>query len=141
MSLLERCLHFRGWYVHASMELGPEDVSLLISEGGMYRLQWSWDLKMCPYQRGVLILFHRSRGGAGTLPSSLINPSPSSLITPSPSSPIHRDKQRTLQSTLVRQIHRHKGTYTFQINYLFNVINITVPLVSYILHIKLTVKL
>ena len=35
------------------MELGPEDVSLLercpISEGGMYRLQWSWDLKMCPY--------------------------------------------------------------------------------------------
>ena len=21
----------------------------LISEGGMYRLQWSWDLKMCPY--------------------------------------------------------------------------------------------
>ena len=36
------------------MELVPEDVSLLeryilISEGGMYRLQWSWDLKMCPY--------------------------------------------------------------------------------------------
>ena len=35
------------------MELGPEDVSLLesvlISEGGMYRFQWSWDLKMCPY--------------------------------------------------------------------------------------------
>ena len=29
MSLLERCLHFRGWYVQASMELGPEDVSLL----------------------------------------------------------------------------------------------------------------
>ena len=22
----------------------------------MYRLQWRWDLKMCPYQRGVLIL-------------------------------------------------------------------------------------
>ena len=35
------------------MELGPEDVSLfLISEGGMYRLQCSWDLKMCPYFRG-----------------------------------------------------------------------------------------
>ena len=53
VSLLERCPHFRGWYVQASMELGPEDVSLLeryhISEGGMYRLQWSWDLKMCPY--------------------------------------------------------------------------------------------
>ena len=35
------------------MELGPEDVSLLercpISVGGGYRLQWSWDLKMCPY--------------------------------------------------------------------------------------------
>ena len=24
-----RCPHFRGWYVQASMELGPEDVSLL----------------------------------------------------------------------------------------------------------------
>ena len=22
----------------------------------MYRFQWSWDLKMCPYKRGVLIL-------------------------------------------------------------------------------------
>ena len=29
MSLLERCPHFRGWYLQASMELGPEDVSLL----------------------------------------------------------------------------------------------------------------
>ena len=28
VSLLERCPHFRGWYVQASMELGPEDVSL-----------------------------------------------------------------------------------------------------------------
>ena len=40
VSLLERCPHFRGWYVQASMELEPEDVSLLesvlISEGGMY---------------------------------------------------------------------------------------------------------
>ena len=27
--LLERCPHFRGWYVQASMKLGPEDVSLL----------------------------------------------------------------------------------------------------------------
>ena len=53
VSLLERCPHFGGWYVQASKELGPEGVSLLegvlISEGGMYRLQWSWDLKMCPY--------------------------------------------------------------------------------------------
>ena len=29
VSLLERCPHFRGWYVQASMELGPEDMSLL----------------------------------------------------------------------------------------------------------------
>ena len=29
MSLLERCPHFRRWYVRASMEFGPEDVSLL----------------------------------------------------------------------------------------------------------------
>ena len=28
-SLLERCPHFRGWYVQTSMELGPEDVYLL----------------------------------------------------------------------------------------------------------------
>ena len=55
VSLLERCPHFRGCYVQASMELGPEDVSplgevhVLISEGVMYRFQWSWDLNMCPY--------------------------------------------------------------------------------------------
>ena len=29
VSLLERCPHFREWYVLASMDLGPEDVSLL----------------------------------------------------------------------------------------------------------------
>ena len=29
VSLLERCPHFREWYIQASMELGPEDVSLL----------------------------------------------------------------------------------------------------------------
>ena len=51
VSLLERCPHFRGCHVQVSMEL---DVSLLerdvlISEGVRYRLQWSWDLKMCPY--------------------------------------------------------------------------------------------
>ena len=28
VSLLERCPHFRGWYVQASLELGPEGVSL-----------------------------------------------------------------------------------------------------------------
>ena len=29
VSLLERCPHFRGWYVQVSVELGPEDVSIL----------------------------------------------------------------------------------------------------------------
>ena len=29
MFLLERCPHFRGCYVQSSMELAPEDVSLL----------------------------------------------------------------------------------------------------------------
>ena len=52
MSLLERCPHIRGLYVLAAMELGPEDVSLLEKfphfRGVYYRLQWSWDLKMCP---------------------------------------------------------------------------------------------
>ena len=50
VSLLERCPHFRGCYVQASMELGCEDVSLLErcphSEDVMYRLQWSWDVRM-----------------------------------------------------------------------------------------------
>ena len=40
MSLLERCPHFRGWYVPASMELGPEDVSLL---------------ERCPHSRGCYV--------------------------------------------------------------------------------------
>ena len=40
VSLLERCPHFRGWYVQASMELGPEDVSLL---------------ERCPHFRGWYI--------------------------------------------------------------------------------------
>ena len=52
VSLLERCPHFRGWYVQASMELGPKDVSLL--ERCPHFRGWyvqSWELKMCPYQR------------------------------------------------------------------------------------------
>ena len=44
MSLLERCPHFRGWYVQASMELGPEDVSLL---------------ERCPHFRGYLSLLQK----------------------------------------------------------------------------------
>ena len=31
VSLLERCPHFRGCYVQASMELGPEDVCIGLS--------------------------------------------------------------------------------------------------------------
>ena len=40
VSLLERCPHFRGCYVQASMELGPEDVSLL---------------ERCPHFRGCYV--------------------------------------------------------------------------------------
>ena len=51
VSLLQRCPHFRGWYVQASMELGPEDVSLVERcphFRGWYVKEWIWDLKMCP---------------------------------------------------------------------------------------------
>ena len=49
VSLLERCPHFRGCYVQASMESGPEDVSLLERcPHFRYMLQWSWGLQMCP---------------------------------------------------------------------------------------------
>ena len=40
VSLLERCPHFREYYVQASMELGPEDVSLL---------------ERCPHFRGCYV--------------------------------------------------------------------------------------
>ena len=40
VSLLERCPHFRGCYVQALMELGPEDVSLL---------------ERCPHFRGCYV--------------------------------------------------------------------------------------
>ena len=53
VSLLERCPYFRGCYVQASMQLGPEDVSLLERcphfRECYVQVQWSWDLKMCPY--------------------------------------------------------------------------------------------
>ena len=39
VSLLEKCPHFRGCYVQALMELGPEDVSLL---------------ERCPHFRGCV---------------------------------------------------------------------------------------
>ena len=65
MSLLKGVHLSEGiMYIQVSMELGFESTSLLercslfdrcISEIVMYRPQWSWDLKMCPYKRGVLI--------------------------------------------------------------------------------------
>ena len=44
VSLLERCPHFRGYYVQASIDLGPEDVSLL--ERCPHWASWS-DLVAC----------------------------------------------------------------------------------------------
>ena len=64
VSLLERCPHFRGWYVQASMELGPEDVSLLERcphFRGWY-VQASMEpedvsiLERCPHFRGWYVL-------------------------------------------------------------------------------------
>ena len=50
VSLLERCPHFRGYYVQASMEFGPEDVSLLERcphfRGYNVHVIQSWDLRM-----------------------------------------------------------------------------------------------
>ena len=36
---------YKGWHVQV---VQPGDIRE-VSEGGMYRPQWSWDLKMCPY--------------------------------------------------------------------------------------------
>ena len=47
VSLLERCPHFRGWYVQASMELGPEDAILL---------------EMCPHFRGWYFIYTTTVG-------------------------------------------------------------------------------
>ena len=47
MSLFERCSHFRGGYVQASVELGPEDVSLL------YREVFSFQRVLCTGFSGV----------------------------------------------------------------------------------------
>ena len=48
VSLLERCPHFRGWYLQASMQLGPEDVSLL---------------ERCPHFSTLFFLQHRVSSG------------------------------------------------------------------------------
>ena len=45
VSLLERCPHFRGCYVQASIELGPEDVS------------------RCPHFRGCYVVFMQAQEG------------------------------------------------------------------------------
>ena len=60
--LLKRCPHFRGCYVQASMELGPEDVSLLERCPGCY-VQASMELgpedvsllERCPHFRGCYV--------------------------------------------------------------------------------------
>ena len=53
VSLLERCPHFRGWYVQASIELEPEDVSLLERcphlRGWYVQALTALGPKMCPY--------------------------------------------------------------------------------------------
>ena len=49
VSLLERCSHFRGWYVQASMELGPKDVSLL--ERCSYFRGWYYHLGSGEWQK------------------------------------------------------------------------------------------
>ena len=52
VSLLERCPHFRGCYVQASMELGPEDMFLLercpLSEGDVYSREHGSCSLRCP---------------------------------------------------------------------------------------------
>ena len=58
VSLLERCPHFRGWYVQASIELGPEDVSLL---------------ERCPHFRGWYVQPSMELGPAYTIYIALPN--------------------------------------------------------------------
>ena len=62
VSLLERCPHFRGCYVQASMELGPEDVERCPHFRGCY-VQASMELgpedvsllERCPHFRGCYV--------------------------------------------------------------------------------------
>ena len=65
VSLLEGCPHFRGCYVQASMArrcVPIREVSSFLRVFTVYRLQWSWDLKIgevpslerCPHFRGCL---------------------------------------------------------------------------------------
>ena len=66
VSLLERCPHFRGCYVQASVELGPEDVSLMLERCPHFRgcyVQASMELgpedvsllERCPHFRGCYV--------------------------------------------------------------------------------------
>ena len=54
VSLLERCPHFREWYVQASMELGPEDVSLL--ERCPHFRGWYVHFLLCRFEIAMLLL-------------------------------------------------------------------------------------
>ena len=73
VSLLERCPHFRGWYVQASMELGPEDVARCPHFRGWY-VQISMELgpedmfllercPLIPHQAIMTPLSVQRRGG------------------------------------------------------------------------------
>ena len=77
--LLERC-YSRGCYVQASVELGPEDVSLLeIPEGVMYRLRWSWGLtirEVSSFQRVLHVHVCTGFSGVGAEDVSLLERCP-----------------------------------------------------------------
>ena len=89
VSLLERCPHFRGWYVQASMELGPEDVSLL---------------ERCPHFRGWYVQASMELGPEDV---SLLERCPHFILTasdqvfglglpPSPSHPVSLTGHKSL---------------------------------------------
>ena len=46
---VERCPHFKGCYVQASIELGPEDVSLLERYPHFRGCYVQASMKICPY--------------------------------------------------------------------------------------------
>ena len=66
VSLLERCPHFRGWYVQASMELGPEDV---LERGGQitYVFSLSLSLSLSPVKSRLSISSASSDVGEGVV--------------------------------------------------------------------------
>ena len=62
MSLLERCPHFRGCYVQASTELGPEDVSLLERHPHFRGCYVQASMKLGPEDVPLLEMCHFFRG-------------------------------------------------------------------------------